>query len=143
MVFQGEVGSIQRNAFNNCSALESIELPNTVTYIGPSAFSGSGLRNMTLPPKVNTVSENLFSGCQQLEHVVVPADVTKIERQAFVNCIGLQDITLYPATPPSLETSAFANTNNCALLVPGASVEAYKGADKWSDYASRVQAMTE
>ncbi len=143
VVFQGKVGSIQRNAFNNCSALESIELPNTVTYIGPYAFSESGLRNMTLPSKVNTVSENLFSGCQQLEHVVVPADVTKIERQAFVNCIGLQDITLYPATPPSLETSAFANTNNCALLVPGASVEAYKGADKWSDYASRVQAMTE
>ena len=143
VVFQGRVGTIQLKAFNNCSALESIELPNTVTYIGPYAFSESGLRNMTLPPKVNTVSENLFSGCQQLEHVVVPADVTKIERQAFVNCIGLQDITLYPATPPSLETSAFANTNNCALLVPGASVETYKGADKWSDYASRVQAMTE
>lgn len=143
VLFQGKVGTIQRSAFKSCSALESIELPNTVTYIGPYAFSESGLRNMTLPPKVNTVSENLFSGCQQLEHVVVPADVTKIERQAFVNCIGLQDITLYPATPPSLETSAFANTNNCALLVPGASVEAYKGADKWSDYASRVQAMTE
>lgn len=143
IVFQGKLRSIQLYAFQSCSSLESIDLPSMVNYIGRYAFSESGLKSISLPIGINAVTSNLFNGCQQLEHVVVPSGVTKIETQAFINCTKLQDIKLYPVTPPSLVTDAFSNTNNCALLVPEASVEAYQSADNWSEYASRIEAITE
>jgi len=40
-----------------------------------------------------------------------------------------------------LGNSAFYNSNNCAILVPSQSVEAYKSAYMWSNYASRIQAI--
>ncbi len=34
----------------------------------------------------------------------------------------------------------FISTNNCPIYVPAGSVEAYKAAQYWSDYADRIQA---
>jgi len=38
-----------------------------------------------------------------------------------------------------LGASAFNDTNNCPIYVPSESVEAYKSASGWSNYASRIQ----
>ena len=65
-----------------------------------------------------------------------------IEENAFSNCTGLTSITIEATTPPSLPFgSGFRNTNNCPIYVPAESVDAYKSATYWSDYASRIQAI--
>jgi hypothetical protein len=38
-----------------------------------------------------------------------------------------------------LGSSAFAYTNNCPILVPASSLNAYKTATNWSKYASRLR----
>ena len=50
--------SIPSYAFLNCPALESIALPSTVTTIGGSAFSGSGLKTFT----IGDGAENVVGG---------------------------------------------------------------------------------
>ena len=62
------VSSIGDNAFQDCSNLAEVTIPETVTEIGDSAFSGcSNLSEITMqgttPP---TVGANAFDGCVQL-----------------------------------------------------------------------------
>jgi hypothetical protein len=40
-----------------------------------------------------------------------------------------------------LGAMVFDGTNNCSIYVPSDSVDAYKSAPYWSNYASRIQAM--
>ena len=45
--------------------------------------------------------------------------------------------------PPTLSNkNAFSGIpNDCVIYVPAASVDAYKTATNWSNYASKIQAM--
>jgi hypothetical protein len=60
---------------------------------------------------------------------------------AFHSCTGLNSITCEAITPPTLGDFVFIETNNCPIYVPTASVNTYKAASGWSDYASRIQAI--
>jgi len=47
-----------------------------------------------------------------------------------------------PTTPP-LGGSSMFDLTRCPIYVPAGSVDAYKSAEFWSDYASRIQAIQE
>ena len=67
--------------------------------------------------------------------------VTEIGFSAFQSCYNLTSVTVNASTPPTLGGYAFDATNNCPIYVPAASVDAYKAATIWSNYASRIQAI--
>jgi hypothetical protein len=75
-----------------------------------------------------------------LENLQIPNFVTRIGNHAFYYCRSLTSVTVNATTPPTLGTSAFKNTNNCSILVPSQSLEAYKNA--WSEYSSRIQPIS-
>jgi hypothetical protein len=51
-------------AFNSCSGLTSITIPNSVTTIGNYAFNScSGLTNITIPNSVTTIKYSAFQNC--------------------------------------------------------------------------------
>jgi hypothetical protein len=57
-----------------------------------------------------------------------------------MDCSGLTSVTCEAITPPTLNgTSVFDYTNNCTIYVPSQSVETYKTATNWTEYASRIQ----
>jgi hypothetical protein len=95
-----------------------VEVPNSVTYIGSSAFEG----------------------CTGLINVSIGSGVTFIDQAAFRYCNSLTSITIDAATPPSLTSSALDSTNECPIFVPCRSVDAYKSA--WSAYADRIQCVS-
>ena len=115
--------------FFNCSALTSV---GTV---------GSGA-SLEIPNNVTTISNNVFQNCTGLTSVTIPESVTSIGTYVFGGCTGLTSITFEATTPPTLGTQVFDNTNNCPIYVPAESVEAYKAATNWSDYASRIQPIS-
>ena len=77
---------IQRQAFDDFSALEEVILPNTLERIEWSAFQYTSLKRVTLPESVKYVSGSSFCGCGSLEQVDIRCDSTAIQPFAFAEC---------------------------------------------------------
>ena len=83
------------SAFEDCSSLTSVTIPNSVTSIGEQAFYGcSGLTSVTIPNSVTSIGDYAFSGCSGLTSVTIPNSVTSIGDDAFRGCSGLTSITI-------------------------------------------------
>ena len=114
------VVSIGTSAFSGISMIE-VRIPNTVTNIGSSAFSGcSSLAQVTLPTGLKTVQGGTFSGCSSLTNVVIPEGVTEIGAAAFQGCTNLTTIAI-PASTVSIAVPATwgigsSPFDNCASL---------------------------
>ena len=135
------VTSIGNGAFSACSGLTSIDIPSGVTSIGDSTFYGChSLTSIDIPSGVTTIGGGAFEFCSGLTSIDIPSGVTSIGEGAFNGCRSLTSITIYATIPPTLGSNAFYNTN-CPIYVPSASVNTYKSAEGWSDYASRIQAI--
>ena len=136
------VTSIGHSAFRGCYRLSSIDIPESVTSIGHSAFRGCyRLSSIVIPESVTSIGEYAFYGCSGLSSIVIPESVTSIGEYAFYGCTSLCSITVKPETPPTGYYGMFDSTNNAPIYVPATSVDAYKTAHRWSNYASRIQAM--
>ena len=161
------ITSIGSSTFRGCSSLTSITIPNNVTSIGLGAFAScSSLSSITIPDGIYKLEQEVFAHCSSLTSIAIPKSitiigplafydctglssveipesVTGIGSTAFCNCNSLKSITVLSQTPPSGGSDMFWKTNNCPIYVPSESVEAYKIAQYWSDYADRIQAYSE
>ena len=80
--------------------------------------------------------------CTKLTSVVIPSNVTKIDDQAFRYSENLSSVTVEATTPPTTYYTSFNLTaSNLVIYVPSESVDAYKAAEGWSYYASKIQAI--
>jgi len=96
--------------------------------------------NARIPEGVENIGDYSFFGLSGITSITIPSTVNIIG-YAFYNP-NLESITCLAVTPPSLSgNDALDNTNNCPIYVPSESVDAYKAAYGWSNYASRIQAI--
>ena len=133
--------TIGNNCFYNCQSLSSVTIPNSVTTIGFSAFRETALTNIVIPDSVTAIGTNVFATCQNLLTAEIGSGITTIGNYAFSMCGNVKSVTIHATTPPTLEGTSVFDMNNCPIYVPAASVEAYKAATNWSEYASRIQAI--
>ena len=88
------VTSIGDFAFNICSSLRAITIPDGVMSIEYRAFFGcQSLTNITIPNSVKSIGTEAFYDCSSLTSIVIPDSVTSIEWWAFCGCKSLTDIT--------------------------------------------------
>ena len=81
-----EIGSY---SFCCCFALESIDLPNSLTAIGGQAFFYCNkLNTISIPSGVTQIHYEAFRGCSGLTSVTIPGSVTSIGSWAFTGCTG-------------------------------------------------------
>ena len=134
------VTTIGDSAFGDCSSLTSVTIPNRVTTIGESAFfQCSSLTSVTIGNSVTTIGDYAFYDCYNITSVTIPDSVTTIGDSAFYSCSSLTSVYCKAVTPPAGGSLMFLyNASGRKIYVPTESVEAYKSAEYWSDYASSV-----
>ena len=86
--------------FSGCSSLKTIELPQSLTEIGESAFNRSGIEAINIPAGVLSIGDRAFANCWDLKSVVLPEGLTDIGQEAF-NRTGLKSICI-PGSVTSL-----------------------------------------
>ncbi len=85
--------SIAGHGFYLCEQLTNVVMPDSVEYIGISAFLGcSSIKNLKIPTKVTTLCREVFGGCTSLSSVRFSKNITQIEKWAFNDCENLTDV---------------------------------------------------
>lgn len=104
------VRRIENCAFYNCSKLISIMIPDGVTSIGDSAFEDCrGLTSITIPDSVTSIGDRVFYGCTGLTSLTIGNSVTSIGDYAFSYCSELTSINVVE------KNSKYYSKNNCLI----------------------------
>ena len=78
-------GSIPSSAFQSCSALQSVTIPDSVTSIGSSAFyQCSELQSVTIGDSVMSIGDNAFDRCSALQSMTIGGSVTVLVKNVFI-----------------------------------------------------------
>lgn len=155
------VTAIGNHAFDYCSGLTGITLPETLVRIGDGALADTGLTELRIPDSVTKIGEQMlafdnalvsvsisaglttipdhtFMLCSSLTSVDIPATVTFIGAAAFLGCDHLNAIFCSAPTPPTLyQGGVFSSPNPSkatTLYVLPESIEAYRNAPVWQDF---------
>ena len=159
------VTEIDHAAFYNCHSLSSVTIPSGVTIISESLFSGAdNLSTVNIPSGTPEIGFQAFYDCLSLVDITIPSGVTKIGDSAFrtsywthadremynkmMNVANNRVVKCYAQTPPEIGDTVFSiisGSNDIArykIYVPSESLEAYKSAQGWSEYADRLEPIT-
>ena len=152
------VTSIGYNAFGQCTLLKDIYviIANLATYAESNDIynisgnkhllvNGVEITELVVPDSVTSIGDYAFHSCSGLTSVTIPSSVTSIENYAFYGCSSLTSVYCKPTTPPAGGYDLFSYYDSgkkpigCKIYVPTASVNAYKSAQYWSDYAAYIE----
>ena len=97
------------------------------------------LKSIVIPSNIKEIKHGMFMYCKDLKTVTISENITNIDTWAFSECSSLETVTIKAVTPPILGDSIFDKCTNLAnIYVPSASVDAYKAADGWKNYADKI-----
>ena len=110
---------IQRYAFVNNKHLQSVRIPEQVTFIANSAFSNTGIRSLEFAGnRVKVIEQYAFAYTKQLESVRIPGSLEKMGVYAFYSS-GLQTLEFAPGFHlTEIPEGAFAETRLSSVAIP-------------------------
>ena len=116
-IIPDSVTSIGDSAFSGCHSLSNIVIPDSVTSIGNDSFRDcSSLSNIVIPDSVSNIGNYAFSSCTSLSNIVIPDSVTSIGVWAFSDCYSLSSIVI-PDSVTSIGTGAFSDCTSLSKIV--------------------------
>ena len=144
LVIPNNVTSIGDYAFQE-KHLTSVVIPNSVTSIGAYAFAVNQLTSVVIGNSVTTIGYAAF-GNNQLTSIEIPNSVTTIGGNAFT-LNQLTEIIFTRTAPPTIQSTTFNNNPNLltqgAIYVPVNSVNAYKTAQNYTQFADIIKPISE
>ncbi len=125
------VTKIGNGAFNGCTELTSINIPDSVEVIEALAFSNcKALKNIRFSENLIKIGTSAFNTCVGLQSVTIPESVKELGGSAFYYCTGLTEIDI-PKNVESIGASAFYG---CENLVSVKISEKVKTIDEYAFY---------
>lgn len=121
---EGEPGYYvyQVGAFENCSSVTSVSIPDSVTSIGLREFKDCiNLRSVNIPEGVTNIEGRAFEGCKSLVEINLPSGLTNIGLRMFTSCESLTEINL-PSNITSIGSEAFSHCISLTSIEIPASV---------------------
>lgn len=113
---------ISKEAFQDNACLVSVEIPETVTFIGNFAFGSCALlERVSVLARIGTLNLGTFWRCPALQDVHLPDSLTKIGDGAFRDCATLKSLDV-PASVVEIGDSAFRDCPSLATIVLGSGV---------------------
>ena len=132
---------IDERCFWNCNSLTSIGMPKNLKTIGNISFYNcNSLTSIEIPDGVTSIGNRAFQNCSNLTSIVLPKNLETIGDYAFVDCLKLTSFTCLATTPPEIGAHIYNNVNGI-IYVPAASVDTYKNANGWKQFADQIQAI--
>ena len=130
----------------NGELVTDLVIPDGVTELRIISFVNcSSLTNVTIPDSVTTIGDCVFYNCRSITSVTIPDSVTAIGHGAFYHCSSLTSVYCKAVTPPAAILDDYGcwytfdeNASGRIIYVPMESVEAYKSANRWSNYADAI-----
>ena len=107
------ITSIGMCAFYDCDSLTEIELPDSITHVGYHTFVGcSNLETANIPPKVPYITWGMFAACRRLTTLTIPVDAALVGI-AYESLVNTSITSLYlPQSIKFIDPSAFENCSN-------------------------------
>ena len=122
VVVEEGITSIAYHALDHLENLKEVTLPDTLTSIGPSSFSQSGLTSIRIPDSVTEIDKGAFDGCKNLSSVTLPSGLTQIGDSMFSSCESLTSIQI-PDGVTTIGSWAFSGTSLTELTLPSGLTE--------------------
>ena len=104
--------AIGERGLANLEHCEAIVFPDTVRYLGKTAFAiDEALKYVYLGKSIETVEDDIFNGCSSLEEVTFPEGTKSIGTLVFWGTSSIKSITI-PASVTEI-TEYFYFVKNC------------------------------
>ena len=137
------ITKIAAHAFAGQFRLGSIDIPESVTYIGDYAFHYCPFYRIKLPQGLTYIGDYAFQMCNKLMEIEIPEHVTYIGEAALSNC-GYSTLVI-PDKVTYIGAWAFDKCPNLTTATIGESVAsigvfAFDGCDKLTKIVSRIPA---
>ena len=142
LVIDDDVVCITMGAFENCTSLKIVEIPESVITIGDCAFLGcTALEKIVIPVSVTTIGQGSFNRCVALRSVIFAkgSKIQEFGQAAFNFCISLDSIVL-PASVKKIGDDAFAHCTKLSNFRFEGTVEQWKEVVKGIAWRSSVPA---
>ena len=112
--------------FDGCVEIETIKMSENITFIGDLAFSDCySWKNVWIPEKVTSIGEWAFCRCMSIKEIKIPDTVTKIGAFAFDGCANLKYVQL-PKRIEIIEEGIFRDCKNLSRVEMPDSVKKLK-----------------
>jgi len=132
---------ILSNTYENGQGVITIAGYENLLPINKFVFNGCNLlKAITILDGVTSIERCAFQNCSSLTSITIPDSVTEIGNNAFCACSSLAEVYCKPTTPPTGDRNMFySNATGRKIYVPASSVDAYKVANGWQDYADTIE----
>ena len=130
--FKTQDNVIGEKMFSDCSNLQSMVLPTTLTSILGNAFSRTGLKQIDIPNSVIRIGNDAFAYCNSLQKVIIGKKVAQLGQGVFFSS-AVRYAYVKPVTPPA--TPAYLFSSSPSIFVYTDVLADYKGSG-WKDYGT-------